>query len=94
MTIYETIAINQSNRINQCNVICRDISKAYDKIWPEGLKFKILQIGLPILFEKTLSNYLDNRRVKIKENNSPSRYRERLRTDAGPAFEEGIDQSC
>ena len=70
MTIYETIAINQSNRINQCNVICRDISKAYDKIWPEGLKFKILQIGLPILFEKTLSNYLDNRRVKIKENNS------------------------
>ena len=67
MAIYETIAINQNQRINQCNIICRDISRAYDKVWHDGMKYKILQLGLPILYEKLLANYINNRKVKIKE---------------------------
>ena len=67
ITIYETIAINQTNRKNQCNIVCRDISKAFDKIWHLGLKFKILQQNFPPLIEKYLANYIDNRKVNIKD---------------------------
>ena len=69
MAIYETIAVNQNNRIHQCNIICRDISKAFDKVWHAGMIYKILQQGLPIIYEKILSNYLNNRKVKIRDNN-------------------------
>ena len=40
--IYETIAINQKNK-NHCNIVCRDVSKAFDKVWIKGLKYKIIR---------------------------------------------------
>ena len=67
LTIYETIAMNQRNKQQQCNLVCRDISKAFDKVWHSGLKYKILQLGIPELAEKLLSNYLDNRTVQIRD---------------------------
>lgn len=66
--IYEKIANSQQNRY-QCNVICRDISKCFDKIWHSGLKFKIIQLNLPRCMTSLLCNFLDNRRARIKINN-------------------------
>ena len=41
--IYETIAINKKYKDHCNNIICRDISKAFDKIWLNGLKYKLLR---------------------------------------------------
>ena len=44
----------------------RDISKAFDKVWHKGLKYKILNINLPPLTEKLICSFLDDRTAKIK----------------------------
>ena len=71
MKLYETISLNQRLR-GQCNIICRDIEKAFDKVWHNGLKFKILNMGLPLIIEKMTANFLDDRTAKIRLNNQLS----------------------
>ena len=66
--IYEKIAINQKRR-DHCNLICRDISKAFDKIWLNGLRYKIIrQNELPILIMKMLSSFVSDRTAQIRIN--------------------------
>ena len=67
-TLYERIAITQSKR-HQCNIVCRDISRAFDKVWYEGLKYHLLNINLPDLSIKIYSSFIDNRYAKIRINN-------------------------
>ena len=62
--IYKKIAINQNER-GQCNIVCRDVAKPFDKVWHEGLKYKILHVGLPGIIEKILCNFLDDRSAVI-----------------------------
>lgn len=38
----------------QCQVILRDVTKAFDQVWHRGLMYKILQLNLPITLEKFL----------------------------------------
>ena len=64
-TIYETIALSQREKW-QCNVVCRDVSKAFDRVWTKGLQYKIMQLTLPDIIEKTLTNFLTGRSAKIK----------------------------
>ena len=64
--IYEKIAINQNER-GQCNIVCRDVAKAFDKVWHEGLKYKILQAGLPGIIKRILCSFLDDRSAVIKK---------------------------
>ena len=66
--IYETINMNQINR-NQANIVTRDVSKAFDHVWFNGLKYKVLHLEVADIFEKTLCNFLDNRTAKIKYQN-------------------------
>ena len=65
---YETIAVNQQHK-NHCNVICRDVAKASDRVWIEGLKFKILNLeDLPTLLKKVICSFTTNRTAQIKVN--------------------------
>ena len=50
-------------------MVCRGVSKAFDKVWHLGLKFKILHLQLPDIMEKILCNFLDNRTAQIKMDN-------------------------
>ena len=64
----------------------RDVSKAFDKVWHNGLKYKIHKLNLPPIITKTLCNYIDNRTVAIS-----------LPTHEGPPFpiHSGVPQgSC
>lgn len=36
----------------QCHVVLRDVTKAFDKVWHLGIKYKILNINLPTIAEK------------------------------------------
>ena len=66
--ITELIAQNKSNN-GHCQIILRDITKAFDKVWHLGMKFKLLQLNLPLTIEKILCDFLDDRTAQIKINN-------------------------
>jgi len=70
-TTYETIANALADK-KQVYLVLRDVAKAFDKVWHNGLKFKILRLGLPDILEKTLCNFLDNRKAKINIGNDYS----------------------
>ena len=65
--ITEQIAQHKADG-GQCHVILRDITKAFDKVWHLGLKYKILHLGLPIITEQLLCDFLDDREASIKIN--------------------------
>ena len=48
-----------------CTAVFLDIEKAFDKVWHEGLIFKIRQ-NFPPLFHELLSSYLENRTFSVK----------------------------
>ncbi len=64
-TTCETIANALADK-QQVYVVLRDVAKAFDKVWHNDLKYKLLRLKLPPILEKTLCNFLDNRKAKIK----------------------------
>ena len=66
---YEQICNHFSNR-ETIDVVLRDVSKAFDKVWHDGLKFKILNINLHNCFTRTIANYLDDRTASIQIGNT------------------------
>ena len=69
--IAEKVAQNKRKN-GQCQIVLRDITKAFDKVWHIGLKYKILQLNLPITLEKLLCDFLDDRTAQIKIQNHKS----------------------
>lgn len=63
--ITESIAQYKAHR-GQCHLVLRDITKAFDKVWHLGLKYKILHLNLPEVSEKLLCDFLDDRTARIK----------------------------
>lgn len=74
-TISETIANALADK-KQCCLVMRDVSKAFDKVWTKGLKFKIQHLQLPTILAKVLNSFLDNRTASIS-----------LKSFEGPPFE-------
>ncbi len=66
--VYETISNALADK-RQVYLILRDVIKAFDKVWHNGLKYKILHIGLPPFLEEILCNFLDNRSAIINSGN-------------------------
>lgn len=60
----EKIAVNKTVK-SKTSVVLRDVQKAFDKVWLDGLKYKILQTNLPRCMEKLLCNYMDDRTAFI-----------------------------
>lgn len=63
--LYEQIANSQAHR-EQCSVVFRDVSKAFDKVYHPGLKYKILRLELPRCLTALLCNFIENRTAAIK----------------------------
>ncbi len=51
---------------NQVYVVLRDVAKAFDKVWLNGLKCKLLRLKLPSILDKHLCSFLDNRKAVVK----------------------------
>lgn len=62
---YQDIAASQQERF-QCNIIFRDVKKAFDKVWHSGLMFKICRLGMPRPFTASLCNFLQNRTAAVQ----------------------------
>ncbi len=71
-TTYETIANVLADK-KQVYMVLRDVAKAFNKVWHNGLKYKILKLGLPDIIEKILCNFLD-RKAKTNIGNEYSNY--------------------
>lgn len=69
--IYQNIAMTQQEH-KQCNVICRDVSKAFDRVWHDGLKYKLCNLQMPRVMTALLCNYLDDRTARVQVNNYKS----------------------
>ena len=63
--LYEEIAVSQRNK-EQCNIVLRDVAKAFDKVYHAGLKYKIAHMNIPRCFKALLCNFLDDRSAKIQ----------------------------
>lgn len=46
-------------------MVPRDVAKAFEKVWHNELKCKILRLGLFDILERTLCSFLVNRKAKI-----------------------------
>ena len=66
--LHETIAHNLASK-NQLYLILRDVSKAFDKVWHDGLQYKITQLELPDTITRFLNNFIKGRQARIKVGN-------------------------
>ena len=83
--LYENISTNIS-RGCAVDITLRDVSKAFDRVWHKGLKYKLTLINnIHPCFLKILANYLDNRHARLRINNY-----------TGPTFplERGVPQGA
>ncbi len=62
----------------QVYMVLRDVAKAFDKVWHNGLKYKILRLGLPEILEKIICSFLNNRKARINLGNEYSNCMELL----------------
>ena len=67
----------------EVRAIFLDISKAFDKVWHDGLIFKLKQNGVSGTLLKLLQNYLINRKQRVIHNGSSSDF---------SAIESGVPQ--
>lgn len=64
-TFYETIAKDLTNK-HKIDIVLRDLSKAFDKVWHIGLKHKLLNTTLHPNYIKTIASFLTNRTAQIR----------------------------
>lgn len=62
---YNEIALSQQDK-GQCNVVLRDVSKAFYKVWNNGLKYKVCQFVLPKSLTALICIFLDDRKAQIQ----------------------------
>ena len=65
-----------SQKIRECilreRMVCGiyfDISKAFDKVWHDGLIYKMICLGVPLYMVKFIKFFLANRKFRVKINN-------------------------
>ena len=67
--VNELIGISQKYK-DHMNIVCRDVKKAFDKVWTQGLKYKIITIPeLPLIIQKILCSYVTKRTSQIRIEN-------------------------
>ena len=74
-TFHETISNHAIRPQKMLTVTLRDVSKAFDKVWTDGLQVKLLQLPLPDPLVRIICNFLTDRTASI-----------RIADHIGPAF--------
>ena len=60
----QTTAIHRGND-SRVHIVLRDISRAFDKVWPNGLMFKLLDGSLLDCLTRLICDYMRDRTAKI-----------------------------
>lgn len=69
--IVNDIATN-FNKNNVTVMLLLDIEKAFDRVWIDGLIYKMIQHKYPIVLTKLINSYLRNRKLQVNINSSTS----------------------
>ena len=82
--LHEKIAISSALK-HKIDIALRDVSKAFDKVWHIGLKYKITQLNIHPLFIRILCDFLEDRHAQI-----------RIQNHTGPPFKlhSGVPQGA
>lgn len=63
--------LRRDRRLNKFTGVCSlDIKKAFDSVWHDGLIFKVWNAGCDPHTVKIIGSFLDNRRARVKCNNT------------------------
>ena len=54
------------SQVYSCNLLCRDISKAFDKLWHDGIRLRLLQMDVPIPIARLISQFLRGRTASVR----------------------------
>ena len=69
------IHMNKKTKTYKTAIITKDVQKAFDTVWHDGLRFKICTyFNLPIKSQKLLCNFLEERKMRIRFNNAHSEH--------------------
>lgn len=76
-TVHQLLRISETivrgfERKEHSTVAFLDVGQAFDKVWHNGLFFKLKKIGLPKYLQLLLKSFLNNRSFRVKINNSLS----------------------
>ena len=63
--MHETLATHRGNGMT-VDLVFRDISRAFDKVWHDGLRYKLMTAQLPDTMTRILSNYLADRTATVR----------------------------
>ena len=67
--LYERIAREKAgNRKTLVTLVLRDVKKAFDKVWHNGLIYKLMQSRIDTPMIRILSNFLHDRKAQIRVN--------------------------
>lgn len=62
---HETLSLATTQKLCT-DIILRDVTKAFDRVWHIGLKYKLTQTNLHPCYIRILSDYLTDRQAKIR----------------------------
>ena len=69
----EAFSLKRQNQVNKMCGIVFDIEKAFDKVWHQGLLYKMHQLKIPKTIAKWIMNFLSNRAFIVKVNGKKSK---------------------
>ena len=64
----ELISIHKTRQVHKVNLVLRDLTKAFDRVWHAGLLYKLDQTDFPLLLLRSIHSFLSNRTATIKIN--------------------------
>ena len=63
---YELISTLAAKPKGRINLVTRDLEKAFDKVWHQGLRHRLLELQFPDLITRILSCFLHQRTARIR----------------------------
>lgn len=70
------IILREKQRGFKTGALLLDISRAFDKVWHQGLIHKMLKAGIPTALTKLIASYLEGRKFYVKINEEKSELKE------------------
>ena len=70
----EAFSLKRKRNVNKVVGIVFDIEKAFDKVWHDGLLYKMHQIRIPKKIAMWIKNFLKNRTFYVNVNGKDSKY--------------------
>jgi hypothetical protein len=66
LAIFHETIVNHLSDNCKIDIVLRDVSKAFDKVWHTGLKYKLLKLNMHPSFTRTLCDFITDRTAAVR----------------------------